>query len=157
MRPTLRPYRPEDFETLYAIDQACYDETIAYSHRELACYMHLPGADCLVAETGGKAIGFVLSSREKDQGHVITIDVLAPHRRTGVGSALLVGAEKRLAERGVTRVVLETATNNQPAVSFWQKHGYRTRGVLRNYYPGGLDAFAMSKSLRSSVPGNKES
>jgi [ribosomal protein S18]-alanine N-acetyltransferase len=157
VRLTLRPYRPEDFETLYAIDQACYDPAVAYSKSELAQYMRLPGADCLVAESGDAPLGFVLSSHESDCGHIITIDVLPPHRRTGVGSALLSAAEKRLAACGITRVALETASNNQPAISFWQKHEYRTRGVLKNYYPNGLDAFAMSKSLRSSVHGDKES
>jgi [ribosomal protein S18]-alanine N-acetyltransferase len=157
VRLTLRPYHSEDFEALHAIDQACYEPLVAYSRSELARYMRLPGADCLVAESGGELLGFVLVAHEKDCGHVITIDVLAAHRRTGVGSALLSAAEKRLAERGITQVVLETATDNQPAVSFWQKHGYRTRGVLKDYYPNGRDAFAMLKSLRTSVRRNQES
>jgi ribosomal protein S18 acetylase RimI-like enzyme len=65
-----------------------------------------------------------------------------------VGSLLLDAAERRLAAQGVTRAVLETATNNDAAISFWEKHGYRTRGILKNYYPGPVDAYAMTKSLR---------
>jgi [ribosomal protein S18]-alanine N-acetyltransferase len=44
-------------------------------------------------------------------------------------------------------VRLETATDNDSAVAFWQKHGYRKRGVRKNYYPNGRDAFAMTKTL----------
>jgi ribosomal protein S18 acetylase RimI-like enzyme len=44
-------------------------------------------------------------------------------------------------------VSLETATNNQPAIAFWQKHGYRTVAVLKNYYLDGLDAYEMQKDL----------
>ncbi|HVA16214.1 MAG TPA: GNAT family N-acetyltransferase, partial [Candidatus Dormibacteraeota bacterium] len=69
----------------------------------------------------------------------------------GVGASLLRRAEARLRKRGAREVWLETATNNESAIAFWQKHGYRTRGRLRNYYPGGLDAFSMSKPLARST------
>ena len=148
MRPALRPFHPEDFPVLLAIDKACYPPGIAYSRRELSEYMQFPGADCLLAETAGAVVAFLLTSHRGTEGHIITIDVLEPYRRTGVGSLMLEAAEKRLAERGVTLAALETAVNNDPAISFWEKHGYRTRGILKNYYPGQLDAYAMTKSLR---------
>jgi ribosomal-protein-alanine N-acetyltransferase len=150
VRPALRPFRPEDLQVLLEIDKACYPPDIAYSRRELAEYMQFPGADCLLAETAGAVVAFLLTSHRGSEGHIITIDVLEPYRRTGVGSLMLEAAEKRLAERGVTLAVLETAINNYSAISFWEKHGYRTRGILKNYYPGPLDAYAMTKSLRSS-------
>lgn len=133
---------------LLEIDKACYPPDIAYSRRELAEYMQFPGADCLLAETAGAVVAFLLTSHRGTEGHIITIDVLEPYRRTGVGSLMLEAAEKRLAERGVTLAVLETAVNNDPAISFWERHGYRTRGILKNYYPGQLDAYTMTKSLR---------
>ena len=63
------------------------------------------------------------------------------------GPTLLTEIERRLAANGVREVALETATDNESAVAFWQKHGYRSRGVQKGYYPGGRDAFAMSKTL----------
>jgi ribosomal-protein-alanine N-acetyltransferase len=148
VRPALRPFRPEDFPALLEIDKACYPPGIAYSRRELAEYMQFPGADCLLAETAGTVVAFLLTSHRGAEGHIITIDVLEPYRRTGVGSLMLEAAEKRLAACGVTLAVLETAINNEAAISFWERHGYRTRGILKNYYPGALDAYAMTKSLR---------
>ena len=148
MRPALRPFRSEDFAALLAIDKACYPPGIAYSRRELSEYMQFPGADCLVAETAGAIVAFLLTGHRGTEGHIITIDVLEPYRRAGVGSLMLDAAEKRMAACGVTVAVLETAINNEPAITFWEKHGYRTRGILKNYYPGALDAYAMTKSLR---------
>jgi ribosomal-protein-alanine N-acetyltransferase len=144
---SLRPYRPEDFETLYEIDQECYPPGIAYSRRMLKWYLRFPGADCIVAEASGRTIGFVVSASEGELGHIITLDMIETHRRKRVGTALLAEAEKRLASTGVRRVSLETATNNQPAIAFWQKHGYRTVAVLKNYYLDGLDAYEMQKDL----------
>ena len=45
-----RDFRRADFETLWRIDQACFDPQLAYSRLELAFYMRRPGAFTLVAE-----------------------------------------------------------------------------------------------------------
>ncbi|HXX44601.1 MAG TPA: N-acetyltransferase [Candidatus Acidoferrales bacterium] len=147
MTVTLRSYEPEDFDRLYEIDQACYEPAIAYSRRELRNYLRFRGADCVVAETDKSVVGFILTAHGKSWGYIVTIDVLAPHRRSGVGSLLLAEAEHHLAAEGVREIGLETATDNFAAIAFWQKHGYRKTGVKKGYYPGGRDAFSMTKLL----------
>jgi len=144
---SLRPYAPSDFETVFAIDQACYEPAIAYSRRELRNYLRFPGADCLIAEADGKPVGFILTAHGRAWGYIVTIDVLASHRRSGVGATLLGEAERRLASSGVREIGLETATDNSSAIAFWRKHGYRKTGVKKGYYPGGRDAFSMNKLL----------
>jgi len=158
MNFSVRDYRPDDLNTLYLIDIACYEPEIAYTREELRWYLSLPTADCLVAEalhsTKGaprQIAGFIIVASQKIHGHIITIDVIEKLRRAGVGASLLCKAEAKLLRRGVREVWLETATNNNPAIAFWRKHGYRTRGRLRNYYPGGLDAFSMAKLLNESA------
>ncbi|HXX21434.1 MAG TPA: N-acetyltransferase [Candidatus Acidoferrum sp.] len=144
---TLRPFSSADFESLYEIDQACYEPAIAYSRRELRNYLRFPGADCVVAEADGNIVGFILTAHGNSWGYIVTIDVLAAYRRTGAGSLLLAEAERRLAADGVREVGLETATDNTAAIAFWKKHGYRKTGVKKGYYPGGRDAFSMKKLL----------
>jgi len=152
---SLRPYSPSDLEALYEIDQLCYPPEIAYSRRELRNYLRFPGANCLVAEAvveniaepGPVIIGFCITARLRAEGYIITMDVLAAHRRQGVAAALLAEAERRLFENGVSEVGLETATDNDSAIAFWRKHGYRKCGIRKHYYPGGRDAFSMSKTL----------
>lgn len=150
----LRTYGPEDFESLYRIDQLCYEPEIAYSRRELRAYLKYPGADCVVAEaeTGNASdpmtlIGFCVTSLEGGQGYIITMDVVEAWRRRQVGTALLTETENRMAARGAVQVALDTATDNASAIAFWQRHGYRTRGVRKRYYPNGRDAYAMLKIL----------
>ena len=152
----LREYQPQDFETLYEIDQLCYEPAIAYSRRELRNYLRFPGADCVVAEGGamGSAknkshessiAGFCVTAHEDEWGYIITIDVLEAYRRYGLGSQLLAEAERRLAANGAREIALDTAVNNAAAIAFWQKHGYRILGTRKGYYPGGVDAYAMAK------------
>ena len=157
MPPTLRPYHPDDFETLFQIDKVCYPPRIAYSRRELRAFLGDPGADCVIAEVESQIAGFIIAEAETrpgrlPTGHIITIDVLETYRRSGIGSLLIRAAEERLAARGAKQIELETARDNDAAIAFWQKHGYRTRGVYEHYYPGGMDAFSMVKSLHSNAP-----
>jgi len=168
VRFSIREYVAADFDAIYAIDQACYPADIAYSRGELRWYLSLPGAECLVAEIRGssdggggrksnaktsrkKIAGFIVTARQDVRAHIVTIDVLELHRRAGLGASLLRRTEASLRKRGTREVWLETATNNEAAIAFWNKHGYRTRGRIRNYYPGGLDAFSMSKPLTGSA------
>jgi [ribosomal protein S18]-alanine N-acetyltransferase len=143
----LREFQTADFEALYRIDQACYESAVAYSRRELRNYMRFPGSDCIIAEAAQKPIGFILTAHRDAWGYIITLDVLAGYRRRGTGSHLLSEAEGRLAAAGVCEIALETAIDNASAIAFWQKHGYRTRGIKKRYYPGGRDAYSMTKSL----------
>jgi ribosomal protein S18 acetylase RimI-like enzyme len=162
----IRSYLPKDFETLYEIDQLCYEPLIAYSRRELRAYLQYPGAECVVAEVPNrrahplakaaaksrpapKIIGFCIIAVDAGYAYIVTIDVLEPWRRGGVGHRLLVLCERRVRARGAREIGLDTATDNAAAIAFWHKHGYRQMGVRRRYYPNGRDAFAMVKRIDS--------
>ncbi len=147
MKITLRTYAPADFETLYQIDQQCFDTALAYSRPDLLNYLRLPGGDCVIAEADGEIAGFLVTAHENTVGSIVTIDVLAAYRRQGVATLLLEECERRLAAAGVRTVELETATDNTSAIAFWQKHGYRTVQVQKEYYPDGRDAYSMTKRL----------
>ena len=101
----IRDFQPEDFEILWRLDQECFPPGVAYSQQELRAYMRRRGAFTLVATESakGKVAGFIVV-HDGPTGHVITIDVEAQARRSGVGSQLLRAAEDRLrAERSPRR------------------------------------------------------
>ncbi len=153
----IRQFDPADFDTLWQIDQACFDPQLAYSRKELAFYMRRPGSFTLVAEDGddtaptnGRApsiLGFVVAEARRKVGHVITIDVVDEARRTGVGSALLQSAEDRLRHAGVAAVALETPVNNEAAIRFYKQKGYFVEKTVAGYYSNQMDALVMAKDL----------
>jgi [ribosomal protein S18]-alanine N-acetyltransferase len=151
---SMRDARPEDFEALWAIDQKCFEEGIAYTRRELSAYMRRRGAFTIVAENsdGGGAVsspaGFITAeSNRRGAGHIITIDVLPDFRRVGLGSKLLSEAEGRLRGFGCHSVQLEAAVNNSKAIAFYKRHRYDIVGSIPRYYPGDLNAFVLQKAL----------
>jgi len=147
MPPTLRSFEPHDFAALYKLDQSCFPAGISYSKTTLRYFLKLSSADCVVAEEGGRIVGFIVSEENPPLAHIITLDVDANHRRQGVGAALLETLESNLAARGVRSILLETAIDNEAAVAFWKRHGYRIEATLKRYYLGRIDAYEMRKIL----------
>ncbi len=147
MPVTLRAQEQRDFVALLRLDQTCFPPGIAYSKTMLRYFLKLPSADGTVAEDDGKIVGFILTEENPPLAHVITLDVAETHRRRGTGSALLAESEKNLALRGVRTILLETATDNEAGVAFWQRHGYRIEATLKRYYLQRVDAYEMRKIL----------
>jgi len=114
--------------------------------------MRRRGAFTLLAQAeapaGEQIIGFITAESTRGKvGHVITIDVLPDSRRTGLGSRLLLAAEERLRFSGCSRVYLETAVDNLPAIAFYKRHGYDVIKTVPRYYSNGVDAFVMEKGI----------
>jgi [ribosomal protein S18]-alanine N-acetyltransferase len=152
-----RDVRNTDFETLWQIDQVCFDPQLAYSRMELTLYMRRPGAFTLVAEaqavdpgsagTQGRILGFIIAEARGRTGHIITIDVLAQARRRGIGAELLRAAEKRMQQAGSLVSELETPVNNAAAIRFYKAMGYFVERTVTGYYSNQLDALVMGKEL----------
>jgi len=152
MAITLRSYEPHDFAALHKLDQSCFLPGISYSKTTLRYFLTLASADCIVAIEEDHVVGFVLSEENPPLAHIITLDVAEKHRRHGVGTAMLKQLEENLALRGVRSILLETATDNEAAVAFWKRHGYRIEATLKRYYLRQIDAYEMRKILPGGVP-----
>lgn len=142
----IRDFKPEDFETLWYIDQECFPAGIAYSRPELKAYIRHQGAITLIAVDGDRIGGFIVAHGGVT-AHVITIDVIASARRLGVGSLLLRAVEDRLQAAGSRAIGLETAVDNISALAFYKRHGYSVIRTWPRYYPNGVDALVLRKDL----------
>jgi len=121
---------------------------ISYSRQELRVYVRRKGSFTVLAEdpAASKIVGFIVGYGGLI-GHIITIDVIASVRRSGVGSQLLQAAETRLREGGSRAVGLETAVDNSVALAFYKRHGYHVISTWPRYYSNGVDALVLNKEL----------
>lgn len=142
----IRDFKPDDFDTLWRIDQECFPAGIAYSQAELKAYLRHRGAITLVAAEGEGIGGFIVAHSGL-AGHVVTIDVIAAARRSGVGSLLLREAEDRLKASGSREIRLETAVDNISALAFYKRHGYNVIRTWPRYYSNGVDALVLKKDF----------
>ncbi len=148
----LRSFRPDDLQTLYEIDQACFVPGISYTRQELTAFIGHRLSQTWVAEENGEIAGFLIAQREPRKIlHVVTIDVLQAWRRRRVGSLLMDAAEQWAHEHSLRMVGLETAQDNLAAQKFYQARGYRKVDKIKQYYGDGTDAWVMVKELPSKV------
>ena len=138
-----------DFDTLLQIDQASFAGNVAYNADELSYFMRRDGAETLVLEEDDKIVAFLILEVQPTRrfGTIVTLDVRASHRRCGYGTRLLERAEEILSEYGVEAYDLQVDVTNRSAISFYNKHGFRTVRTLRQYYANGHDAYLMVKEL----------
>ena len=89
---------------------------------------------CLVAETDGIAIGFLLGAilerpkvfEGRLYGHIYDVFVDRARRDHGVGEALVNAALGWFRDRRVDRVEIYTHARNELGLRFWKKMGFET-------------------------------
>jgi ribosomal protein S18 acetylase RimI-like enzyme len=87
----------------------------------------------LVAELAGRTVGYVYAGVEpqswkelrEEAGFIHDVYVDEEARGEGVANALVDAAARWLADRGVPRIVLWTAAQNEPAQRLFAKLGFR--------------------------------
>ncbi|HZD33234.1 MAG TPA: N-acetyltransferase [Candidatus Angelobacter sp.] len=150
----IRDYRSTDFDRLWQLDQICFPPGIAYTQMDLTGFITRRKSITLVAEFprdsefAGDTAGFVVAQPIRNIGRIMTLDILPDARRSGLATRLMKECEKRLRIAGSQQVFLETAVNNQAALSLYSKLGYQILRTLPLYYSThALDACLMGKNL----------
>lgn len=87
----------------------------------------------LVAETEGKIIGTVMGGFDGRRGMVYHLAVAQGFRRRGIAAGLMEELEKRLREKGCIRYYLLVTKDNQAAIQFYEKHGWKQMDDLYLY------------------------
>ena len=157
----LRPAeRARDLSRMVEIETACFPPKLAYERRDLYRFLRAKNAATLVAQDRetGRIAGFVIVSWRKGSkvGYVQTIDVDPTERGNGLGRMLLETAERVMAERGLTRSVLQVYLRNSSALQLYLKAGYTIRRVRPRYYAnsyqGARDAIELLKEVTPLAP-----
>lgn len=97
---------------------------------------HAQSALMLVAEAGKRLVAVLEVEGEAWRGTALiwALFVDRAWRGRGIGQALLQRAETWARDEGYRAVVLETQTNNTPALRFYQRHGYLCTGLDTHFY-----------------------
>jgi [ribosomal protein S18]-alanine N-acetyltransferase len=142
-------------EVLAALHAQCFDR--GWSVQSIAELMNLPGALALLAELApAQPVGFVIVLRAADVSEILTLGVIERHRRSGIARELIAEAGRILAEQGARSLHIEVAESNKPAMTLYEKLGFRHTGRRRDYYAlrqgGREDAVTMMSLLPIAPP-----
>lgn len=129
--------------------------TDVWSPEAMASVLDMPGAQALLAVDGASLVparqapgpaGMVVWRVAGDEAEILTIAVLPPWRRHGLGRRLLAAADDAARAQGATCMFLEVAADNRAAQALYQADGFVQVGLRKGYY-GGKDALVMRRDL----------
>ncbi|MFD5568127.1 ribosomal protein S18-alanine N-acetyltransferase [Streptomyces cadmiisoli] len=159
--PVLREMRWWDIDPVLELEKDLFPED-AWSRgmfwSELA-HSRGPGTTrrYVVAEDGGRIVGYAGLAAAGAVGDVQTIAVAREQWGTGLGARLLTELLRAATAFDCAEVMLECRVDNVRARKLYERFGFEAIGVRRGYYqPGNVDALVMRLTTASgsgSAPG----
>ena len=78
--------------------------------------------------------GFCIFSCNEKEAEIITMAILPKYQNQGIGFLILTELEGILSEINCNNVFLEVASNNLIAIHLYDKLGFKSFGIRKNYY-----------------------
>lgn len=140
----IEPLRRKHLAALMPIEQASYPKpwSLNVFHSELE--MMRRGERTYFAATQGKQfLGYAGQLYAGDDAHVTNIAVSREFQRHGVATRLLAELAWSAIERGSEGLTLEVRVSNTAAQALYQRFGFESAGIRKNYYENVEDAIVM--------------
>ncbi|HKF46753.1 MAG TPA: N-acetyltransferase [Terracidiphilus sp.] len=150
-----RAYHPDDFSSLYSIEEICFQRPIRFPRRYMKSLIDRSDSATWVAEEQGIQAGFAIvdwdGSPPDRSAYIQTIEVAPDFRRRGIGAELLNRVEESARSAGAAEIWLHVDVHNEPAIRLYQSSGYRLQGRQDHYYARHHPADLYAKQLYSST------
>ncbi len=143
---TVRPYKKGDEKAIAEIEKECFESPWS----ENAVLSSIDSGDIfLVLQRGFSVIGYVGLKAVLDEGYINNIAIKKEYRRLGGASLLLKELIKKAEELNLAFISLEVRVSNEKAISLYEKFGFETKGIRKNFYENPKeDAIIMTKTMR---------
>lgn len=129
---TIREMFPEDIPVIAAIERASF--TAPWSETSFYSEVYNRNSITRVGEFNGEIVGYICIKMVVDECHLLDLAVHPDYRRRGIAKMLFNNALKDLEDDGCRRLYLEVRAANFPAKIFYEKLGFKTIGMRKNYY-----------------------
>lgn len=130
---TVRLAEERDVHDVAELDKLCFampwsEESFRqeFTENERALY--------IVAEIGGRIVGYAGMWVILDEGHITNVCVHPDYRKRHIGEGILRVLIAAGAQVGVERTTLEVRKSNAPAIALYEKLGFVSEGVRKGYY-----------------------
>ena len=149
--PVVRLGNAADAASIAEMSRSYIEQGLGWSWRE-ARVLHAVrdrATNVVVATDADDIVGFGIMQYRDETAHLALFAVRPSHRNRGLGSMLVTWLEKPARIAGVERVSVEARADNQKALAFYQRLGFRPVKTMPGYYSGLVDAVRLEKQLRA--------
>lgn len=109
------------------------------------------GTTFFIANVNGKPAGYISIVNCNYLGNECCrlhfLAVLAEYQSKGVGTKLIEHFENQAKNRGYDRIIVNVYGDNQRAIKFYEKQGYKHWFTTPYRYENGIDAYVMFKDI----------
>lgn len=145
-RTSLRAIHPGDIRALAAAEVECFDDPWPESY--VASELFAPARfHRVMVDPGGMLVAYLFTAWQYLDLHVLKVATLPKYRRFGLGSRLMLVAEKHAREMAGETLTLEVRVTNTAAIGMYELLGYEAMGVRPGYYADESDALVMTKRI----------
>ena len=118
-----------------------------WTYEQLEHSLRLENVLCYVAKNDDKVLGFVLIEETPYDFDILEIVVDQELRGRGIGTMLMKRVLGYAKFTHKEKATLEVASDNNSAISFYEKFGFSQISVRKNYYKNGNDALIFQKTF----------
>jgi len=102
----------------------------------------------IVAEKHHKIIGFIVGVPINNKtSKILMLSILESQRRQNIGSELLKEFIIETTLNNLKKIELEVRIDNNKAIKFYQKNGFKIIEKIKNFYQNQEDAYTMRKTI----------
>lgn len=128
----IREMYPDDIPEIVSIERLSF--STPWSEASFQSEIHNRYSIARVAELNGIIAGYICARHIGDECHLLNMAVRPGYRRHGIATILLKDAIEDLRESGCRFLFLEVRESNYRARRLYEKFGFKTIGLRKNYY-----------------------
>lgn len=148
--PVIRPFRMSDIREVISISRITLRED--YPEDLYISISDSWNGVFLVALENTSVVGFINGLMENDGVCRVLMLAVRPDRyRRGIGGMLLSDMVKIFERNGSDRIILEVRPSNLNAIDFYRKRGFKSVGIIKDFYNDGEDGIRMIKYLSGKL------
>lgn len=130
--PIFRKGTEEDIKQIAELEAKTFSD--AWTARSVRETLEQRQAFITVAELDSLFAGYCIIYYVMDEAEIARIAISEEVRRRGVGKGLLDYTCECCREKQIERLLLDVRESNEGAIAFYEKYGFRTDGIRKNFY-----------------------
>lgn len=141
----IRRMKPEDLKQVIILEQQIF--TRPWSEQSFLSALNQQDTIYLVEEENRVVRGYLGIWCTAEDGDLCNMAVAQNVRRSGVATGLLMQGMEVCRTQGLQRILLEVRESNLPARNLYERHGFQSIGVRKQYYRDPVEDALMMECL----------